>query len=468
MSAKRSITRRWLINNLGVITAILTVLVIVFATTIHTYYYSAARQYISSRLTVLVNTFTRYSQNANLNFDTEMRNMVETFSDKDKMELMVIDDRGNVMITSSGFSPKKNIVMKDYTEALLSPNNSGYYIGSDGNGGKIMAVCAVFSGINSDYSALRMVISLSNIDRQITVYVIIAIVISLIIISLVMISGLYFIKSIVIPVRQIGATAGRFAKGDFSSRIPKKSDDEIGELCDTVNYMADELSNAEALKNEFISSVSHELRTPLTAIKGWAETLCEVDDEETFKKGMRVISNESERLSEMVEELLDFSRMQNGKLALQKAKMDVLAELGEAVLIYEERAKKTGVKIIYNEPETLPIVFGDRNRIKQVFINVIDNAVKYSGEGKTVSIEAFEDEDGNAVVTISDNGCGISEKDLPRIKTKFYKANNTVKGSGIGLAVADEIIEMHGGTLDISSVLGEGTTVEITLPPCEI
>ena len=233
--------------------------------------------------------------------------------------------------------------------------------------------------------------------------------------------------------------------------------------------MADELSNAEALKNEFISSVSHELRTPLTAIKGWAETLREVDDPETFKKGMRVISNESERLSQMVEELLDFSRMQDGKLTLQKAKMDILAELGEAVLIYEERARQTGIKFIYNEPETLPIVYGDRNRIKQVFLNIIDNAVKYSKQdGGVVSIEATEDEYGDVVITIADNGVGISEKDLPRIKTKFYKANNTIKGSGIGLAVADEIITMHGGTLEIISKQGVGTTVEITLPPYEI
>jgi signal transduction histidine kinase len=280
---------------------------------------------------------------------------------------------------------------------------------------------------------------------------------------LMILSGLYFVKSIVIPVRQIGATARQFATGDFSRRIQKKNDDELGELCDIINSMADELSNTEAVKNEFISSVSHELRTPLTAIKGWSETLNGIDDPEMIKKGMRVITNETERLSQMVEELLDFSRIQNGRFTLMKSTMDILAELGEAVLIYQERAYHEQINIIYYEPDMLPFVYGDKNRLRQVFINIIDNAIKYSDPGDTVTIDAFE-EDNMVVITITDTGCGISEADLPKVKSKFYKANHSRRGSGIGLAVADEIINMHGGTLSITSQENVGTKVTITLP----
>ena len=220
------------------------------------------------------------------------------------------------------------------------------------------------------------------------------------------------------------------------------------------------------MKNEFISSVSHELRTPLTAIKGWAETLM-IDgggSPETMRKGVGVIVNETERLSQMVEELLDFSRMQNGHFTLQSANMDILAELGDAVLIYSEKARKETKRIIYEEPEMLPFVYGDKNRIRQVFINVIDNAVKYSSAGDTVTIKAFE-RDGNVVVSVTDTGVGIKKSDLSKVKTKFYKANHTRRGSGIGLAVADEIITLHGGTLDITSQgEGLGTTVTISLP----
>ena len=179
---------------------------------------------------------------------------------------------------------------------------------------------------------------------------------------------------------------------------------------------------------------------------------------------MRVIGAETERLSQMVEELLDFSRMQNGRFTLNKATMDILAELGDAVLIYAERAKRDGITIQYDEPDMLPFIFGDRNRIRQVFINIIDNAIKYSDRGGLVSVQALMPDADHIEIDISDTGCGISPQDLPKIKTKFYKANYTRRGSGIGLAVADEIIAMHGGKLDILSKQGVGTTVKIILP----
>ena len=188
------------------------------------------------------------------------------------------------------------------------------------------------------------------------------------------------------------------------------------------------------------------------------------DDPAAVSKGMKVIISETERLSQMVEELLDFSRIQNGRFTLVKATMDVLAELGDAVLIYAEKAKKEGIELVYDEPEMLPFIYGDKNRIRQVFINVIDNAIKYSDKGGLVSVQAGETDDGYVEIDVSDTGCGISPEDLPKIKTKFYKANHTRRGSGIGLAVADEIISMHGGTLEVISELNVGTTVIIRLP----
>ena len=197
-----------------------------------------------------------------------------------------------------------------------------------------------------------------------------------------------------------------------------QSNDEIGELCETINYMAEELGNSEKMKNEFISSISHELRTPLTAIKGWSETLTTIDDRETFIKGMRVINSETERLSQMVEELLDFSRIQDNRLTLQMDTIDILAELTETVLIYQERARALGITLNYYEPEMVPFVNGDKNRLRQVFINIVDNAIKYSDKGDTVSVEAYEQND-EICISVSDTGMGISKEDLPKILEQY-------------------------------------------------
>ena len=459
--AKRSITRRWVFNNLGVVVLALLVIDMAIIFTVQTYFYNSAKQYLISKLNAVTSVLTVHSQDSSANFSAEMRNMLETFNEKDKIELMAINSKGRVVLTSSGFTPDAVDVMPDYEQAM-SADTEASYIGKLSSG----AVSAPISSMNSEFSSVRMVTSLTEIDNTIKSYTIAVMTICAVIIFIIIITGLYFAGSIVRPIRQISSIARKFAMGDFSVRIENNSNDEIGDLCTAINHMADELSNAEAMKNEFISSVSHELRTPLTAIKGWAETLM-IDgggSPETMKKGVGVIVNETERLSQMVEELLDFSRMQNGHFTLQMANMDILAELGDAVLIYSDKARRESKEIIYNEPEMLPIVFGDKNRIRQVFINVIDNAVKYSSAGDTVTIKAFE-ENGKIIVSVADTGVGIKESDLAKVKTKFYKANHTRRGSGIGLAVADEIVTMHGGSMDIASEgEGLGTTVTITLP----
>lgn len=463
--AKRSITRRWVFNNLGVVVLALLVIDMAIIFTVQTYFYNSAKQYLISKLNAVTSVLTVHSQDSSANFSAEMRNMLETFNEKDKIELMAINSKGRVVLTSSGFTPDAVDVMPDYEQAM-SADTEASYIGKLSSGEKILAVSAPISSMNSEFSSVRMVTSLTEIDNTIKSYTIAVMTICAVIIFIIIITGLYFAGSIVRPIRQISSIARKFAMGDFSVRIENNSNDEIGDLCTAINHMADELSNAEAMKNEFISSVSHELRTPLTAIKGWAETLM-IDgggSPETMKKGVGVIVNETERLSQMVEELLDFSRMQNGHFTLQMANMDILAELGDAVLIYSDKARRESKEIIYNEPEMLPIVFGDKNRIRQVFINVIDNAVKYSSAGDTVTIKAFE-ENGKIIVSVADTGVGIKGSDLAKVKTKFYKANHTRRGSGIGLAVADEIVTMHGGSMDIASEgEGLGTTVTITLP----
>ncbi len=459
---RHSITRRWLVNSLGIVTAVLVVVEILALVLAQGYYTSAVKQYLSSKIDSITSTLSRYQ--SPLGYRQEVRNIIERFDEKERYELMAINSSGKTTLTSSGFQPADWMFSDDYEEANKSPDKECWRTIRLESGEKVMSCTAVLPAATNEYSAIRILTSLDAVDSQIMRIAIILSAVMLGIILLIILSGLYFIRSIVIPVRQMCDTAKKYADGNFSQRIDSVSEDEIGELADSINYMATELENSEKMKNEFISSVSHELRTPLTAIKGWGETVLEMpDDRETVEKAMKVITGETERLSNMVEELLDFSRIQDGRLTLQKKVCDILAELGDAVLIYTERAKDLGIDLRYYEPEMLPFVYGDRSRLRQVFINIIDNAIKYSNPGGTVSIEAYEQK-GEIVVLVSDTGVGIAQSDLPKIKNKFYKANHTRRGSGIGLAVANEIIEMHEGSLIINSELGKGTTVMITLP----
>ncbi|MBQ7008324.1 MAG: HAMP domain-containing histidine kinase [Ruminococcus sp.] len=462
--AKKSITKRWIINNLGMVFLAILVVEMVFIYAIQYYHYSSAKQYLNSRINAVASVLSIYAQDNTSNFSSEIRNVLESFDEKDKMELMAINSKGRVVLTSSGFSPDEKASMPDYISAM--DGEEGYWVGKQLSGEKIMAVTVPLTSISTEYSAIRMVVSLKEIDSVVHSYIIASAAIGGFIILIMIFTGLYFLGSIVKPIQQISMIAKRFATGDFSVRIQNNEEDEIGELCTSINYMANELSNTEAMKNEFISSVSHELRTPLTAIKGWAETISLEDNPEMMKKGMGVILNETDRLYRMVEELLDFSRMQSGHFTLQRNNMDILAELEDALLIYSEKARREKMRIVYNEPEMLPVIYGDKNRIRQVFINIIDNAIKYSSAGGVITVEA-KSYGGNVEVSVSDTGCGIKAEDLPKIKTKFFKANHTRRGSGIGLAVADEIMTMHGGNLIVDSKEGVGTTVTIILPAAD-
>lgn len=454
------IAARWFLNSFSIVAVLLVLIDFACYFFFRNYYYSAVRQYIETQANIIAGVVDRFYEQSGSNFSDEIINSVEQFEKKNYAELMAINRDGRVYLSSSGFTPAESYDMPDYYSARRADSLSASYVGNLPGGEKFMA----FTVINAATGiGIRIITSLDKTEARIITLTLEVLAVSAVILLLLLVLGITFIRSIVQPIRRVGATARKLAAGDFSVRIKNEKSDEIGELCDIFNYMADELETSENIKNEFISSVSHELRTPLTAIKGWSETIDEIDDPETRKKGMKIINKETERLSEMVEELLDFSRIQNGHFSLQRADLDIIAEVADAVLVYEERARAEGITLTFAESDEFAMVYGDKNRLRQVFINIIDNSIKYGKKGGHTDVSTVISGD-SIRISFKDDGVGIAEDDLPRVKEKFYKANNTVRGSGIGLAVADEIIRIHGGSLDITSKLGEGTTVSITLP----
>ncbi len=466
-SVFKGITKRWLLNTFGVVLAVIILLVVCLCVAAQSVCYNTVEQTLNARVNELSATYEDYTSQSTADFQSTAEAFLEEFPYKDSLELQVINASGRVTVTSTGFEVDETEKMPDYEQALESENGSAKWTGKLSSGEKVMAQTKIIKNEQgTPVGAIRYIVSLEKADFTVTMTALIASLIGIIIIACVAFSGSYFIRSIVKPVREMSDTAKKIAQGDFDAQITKMYDDEIGDLCDSINDMAKELDANEKLKNDFISRVSHELRTPLTAIKGWAETMqYGVPDRITLEKGMTVIVKESSRLTGLVEELLDFSKLQSGRLTLQMEKMDVLAEIEEAVYMFKERAVSEGKHLLYDEPEEMPPVYGDKNRLKQVFINIIDNALKYTSVGGMVGVQVYHDFKDNMIkIIIADNGCGINQDDLPKVTDKFFKANQKINGSGIGLAVADEIIKLHKGDLNIDSSVDVGTTVTIGLP----
>ena len=268
-----------------------------------------------------------------------------------------------------------------------------------------------------------------------------------------------------LQISEITEKSRRIAAGSYGTQILNQYDDEIGELAETINDMSVKISQNEKMQAEFISQLSHELRTPLTVINGWSETLLadETMDADT-RQGMKIISGEAKRLTEMVVELLDFTRMQDGRMTLAVEPTDILAEFEDTVFMYGSRLSQDGIHLHYEATEEeIPEIPCDPQRLRHVFLNILDNAAKHGGEGKRIDASIHCD-DGNVIVKIRDYGSGIPEDEIPLVKKKFYKGSSSVRGTGIGLAVCDEIVELHGGILTLENAEGGGTLVTVCLP----
>ena len=461
------ITRQWLLKTFVIVTLLMASLAVALSVALHLFYYNTVRSTLSAGYnSIVVRYFSASAGTSDEEFNRTARAYIESYTLRDAVDVWVIDRHGKVVATSDGFRVPDGVEMLDDEQASASDKRTATWIGRISGGERIMATTYLLGAVRGETaSALRFSTSLDKVDAQFRNDVLLLFLVSVIAVLLTLVPGTLYIEKLVRAVRKTTDAANEIAKGDYSARIDYTEHDEIGALCTAVHEMADEISAADKMKNEFISTVSHELRTPLTAIRGWGETLRQVgaDDPALTERGMDVILKETTRLGGMVEELLDFSRIQNDRLSLRIAQMDVVRELDEAVLTFRERAVREGKQLEYAPSAAEAPMLGDADRIMQVFVNVIDNALKYTDAGGTIRIETSVF-DRMLEIRVADTGCGISARDLPHVTEKFYKADQAVRGSGIGLAVACEIVRLHKGTLQIESERGVGTTVIITLP----
>ncbi|MDR1927816.1 MAG: HAMP domain-containing histidine kinase [Oscillospiraceae bacterium] len=421
------------------------------------------------------------------NFAAAAAEFAQNYPKGKRVELQVIDAQGAVVASSSGLWNEDQEDVLEHQAFLASTESSRTWRGAF-HGEKIVAYTVRLNLPFSDRCALRYMISLEDVDAQIFRLAVVSGLVWLLFLTALLGSCLLYFRSILYPMGKMSETVSLIAKGNYDRRleIPKHKD-ELTTLCADINQMAQSIESAEQMKLDFISTISHELRTPLTAIRGWGETLLQGDrsDAALVSRGLDIIVEESGRLTHLVEELLDFSRLQSSRMEFSMERMDVLAELEDVVFFAQERADREGITLSYTSSDLPAPMRGDTARLRQVFVNLMDNAFKYTPQGGSITVLcAFEPSPLPTQDTLTasaaqpsaskppeelhvsfiDSGCGVLPEELPHITEKFFKGSAAVKGSGIGLAIVAEILKKHGCALSFESGEGEGLTVRITFP----
>jgi two-component system phosphate regulon sensor histidine kinase PhoR len=279
------------------------------------------------------------------------------------------------------------------------------------------------------------------------------------------------------PILEIGAAARAIRDGELTRRIPVTTKDEIGTLASSINDMAAKLGNditqlkkLERVRSEFLGNVSHELRTPIFSLQGFLETLLDgaVDDPTVNRDFLEKAHRHAGRLNALLNDLIEISRIESGEMKMSFRFMplaDLLREAGEEMAA---PAAKKNLKLTVDTAEcTDDKVYADRERLKQVMINLLDNAVKYTDEGGSITVRARRDGPEGVLVEVADTGSGIAKEHLGRIFERFYRVDKDrsreVGGTGLGLAIVKHIVEAHGGTIRVESAVGKGSRFMFTL-----
>lgn len=458
----QSIRKRLVINYVVIALLSVALLQSLFVVVITQYYMGGVERVLINHTETAANFFNRYAESGDIY--TKSNYIFENLDSDEKALVQVLDPNGHVVIDSTGSTSDEVITTGDFMQAMSGEPDS--WRGKSDRNEHIMAVSAPLYDGDHIVGVLRHVTSLEPTYRIIIKYVLLVFVCGVVVIGIAALFGQMIAKRILTPIQELVRVTEEVAQGNYKVSAVKYHNDEIGQLVDAVNIMTKEITKSDQAKNEFISSISHELRTPLTSLKGWVETLQDMkDDPEVLDEGLEIIQKETDRLIILVNDLLDFSRLQGKRLELKKEEFSIKHLLEDVYNQFEVRAHQEKIKMTLLTDNKDGTVIADYNRLKQVFVNIVDNAMKFTIGRKhaeiTISSQVLDDQ---VVMIVEDTGTGISPSDLERVKEKFFKGSSSRSGTGLGLSIASEIMELHGGTMLIDSTLGKGTKVILALP----
>lgn len=459
---KKSIKTRLVKNFMLIIIITVVILEVVLINGVKIYYYKNIKDILTNQIEFSSSYYLRYFSSDTL--EDIIIDDLDVFWQHTTAQVQILNPDGKLLMDSLGVTNHSKDILPDVEKSI--GGEMGFWVGNVKYYDKpVMSVSAPIKNENEIIGVIRFVTSLEETNTIIATISMLLIWMGLVVIFISGMVSVFLANSIVKPLQEVTKVAEKMADGQLKIRSNIELKDEIGKLSDTLNYMAEELIKKEQIKIDFISSVSHELRTPLTSIKGWAITLKSenLNGNEILLDGLNIIEKESDRLSNMVEDLLDFSKFVSGRIRLEKDEFSIKDTIELISKQLSPRAISHKVEFKLNIEPSITFMIGDENRIKQVLINVLDNAFKFTPKGGLISLNAKE-EDSVIILKIEDNGVGIPEIDLPHVKEKFYKGKGSESHSGIGLSICEEIVRLHGGSIDILSKLNEGTTVIVRLP----
>jgi len=280
-----------------------------------------------------------------------------------------------------------------------------------------------------------------------------------------LLAAILMARAIYRPLAKVTTAAEQMANGDYSQRIKPEGPKEIKALAESFNRMTENVEQAQLRLRHFVADVSHELRSPLTSIQGFAQALLDgtAADDATKLKAAQIIDEESRRLRHQVDELLELSRMQSNQINFRKERVNISETLERCTEILAVQAKQKQVTLELKAEPGLTVT-GDNDTLEQVFINLLDNAIKNSPAGGKVNITSGQSEGKFAKVTVADEGPGIHPDHLAHVFERFYQVPGARTGVGLGLTIAKEIVIGHQGTITIESSPGEGARFTVTLP----
>ncbi|NUU62741.1 sensor histidine kinase [Paenibacillus agri] len=458
---KKGMRRQIVLHYILVVFLALLLVEVIFLLAIRTYYYDSIYSKITNQLSTAETYFNKY-QVKGMDSTVRLQDLLDTFT-FNNTELEVLTRNGDIVTSSTGFQPDRTITTSDVPEA--AGGSIGRWVGRQpGTNESVMAVSKMLQIHGRDVYILRYLTSVESINSGLLNLTLLSVGIGGAVLVIVALFSIGLANSIVKPLNNITAVSAQMAKGKFNTRIKGNYRYEIAELATTINYMAQEIVRSNQIKDDFISSISHELRTPLTSIKGWSETLVSggYDPEET-KLGMGIISKESDRLIGLVEEILDFSKLQQNEMKLSIGIVDMKVLLQETILNVWAKAEKKRIHLLL-ECDDAVFVKGDANRLKQVFLNLVDNAIKFSHEDSSIVLTVQSLSNQEVAIIVRDSGIGISEAHLAKVRDRFFQVDALNGGTGLGLAITQQIVELHNGRIEMHSELGKGTQVTVILP----